>query len=233
MRITTRHVWLKCVNLRTKTNPAAMSGYSRVMSSTPMGSVNVSSEVQQMLANLQEAERTVTVDNVDQHPDDPQDVVGNPIHAKTVMGHGKHKGKEFYKIYVEDKGYNFWARGHIGPKSTVDMQKMRIFIEYTDAKKIERLQNQYGTPASSQGVLPPMKTRAKKKGQIRPRPKEESEMEWETVTGNEEQNQEKIQMWGSMVVRAAEKDMEKNRKMITKMASHPQAMGLMTAVLTP
>ena len=130
-----------------------------------------------MLETLKKEETEVNEKNVDNHPDNSMDVLGNPVSAKTIMACGKHKGMEFYKIYVDDKNYIKWVRTHINDKSASEMKKFRVFVEFTDVQKKDRLQNQHSDLQQT-----PITPRSKK-GQVRARPREqdqESKTRWTT-----------------------------------------------------
>lgn len=106
--------------------------------------------LQQLWANLQNAQKkSVRPDNeeaLDEYPDDPRDALGTPIPCMTVLKDGKyHKLKvrvNLEETYLQDKGYLQWVRSRIGPTSSMEMQKLRLYIGHRDGRKKKRMEEE-------------------------------------------------------------------------------------------
>jgi hypothetical protein len=154
---------------------------------------------------------------VDSQPDAPEDFEENPIAPEAVMKVGQHKGKTVAEVYRQDKDYLKWVRSHIDQKSTGDMQKLRVFIEFTDVRKRNRI-NQKQMPV------------APSKSKIRPRPSEEWEMDWQQVPGHEKEKQI-LEKWERLTMRASEVEKKKKQQMVSRVAQHPNALAIMSLVM--
>ena len=76
-------------------------------------------------------------------PDHPDDDIRGQVHGETIIKDGKYAKRgevmTVAKQYESDKGYVRWVRSHINSKSSMEMQKLRIYIFQRDAVKKERL----------------------------------------------------------------------------------------------
>ena len=76
-------------------------------------------------------------------PDLEADNQGLPVTGDLIPKEGKYrKGPErvsLSEIYINDKGYVEWIRNHIDTRSSLEMQKLKLYILTRDEKKKERL----------------------------------------------------------------------------------------------
>jgi hypothetical protein len=80
---------------------------------------------------------------LDAEPDRPEDGSRCQVHGNTVLTEGKYakKGKNatIAQHYETDKPYIQWVRTHIHSNSSMEMQKLRVYIFQRDAMKKERI----------------------------------------------------------------------------------------------
>lgn len=199
-----------------------MSGYV----SPAMCSEGISSEVQRMLQEMQMEEKVATIKNIDQHQDEETDFMGNPVSQSTIMTIGKYKGRAFADIYREEKDYVKWVRTHVNSKGSQDMmKKLRIFVEFTDASKIRRV-NQ--NTKETQGPIPPVNLSPAVRGKAKTRPLEPSDedMDWETIPVTEK-GQLIDMKWNEMTQKLWKKDLLDKQNMVIQMAKNPKTMKMM------
>ena len=94
---------------------------------------------------------------------------------------GKCKGRAFADIYREEKDYVKWVRALVNSKGSQDMmKKFRIFVEFTDASKIRRV-NQ--NAKETQGPIPPinLSPAVRSKAKTRPLEPSDEDMDWQTI----------------------------------------------------
>jgi len=116
------------------------------------GASNKEVNIQQMLQNVMCRGVVFPADNpsmgsIDEKKDHHQDLLENPIDGNYVTKDGKY-GKvkagvhamSLEQIYNMDKHYVQWVRSHISEKSSVDMQRLLLYIHHRDIQKSKRLQ---------------------------------------------------------------------------------------------
>lgn len=170
----------------------------------------VTEEIMEMMDTLERFKMTgpVSMKTLDDYPDEPIDMMDNPISKDSLVVAGKHKAERwtFEEMYHRDKGYVEWVRGHINKQSHHEMIKLKVFFAHVDAQKMNRL---------NQGVVPPktQKTgrQTPKRGTVRTRAQEE-EMEWEKVTDPS------VNRWGDLSMKVVEKNHQEKKRIYTMMA---------------
>lgn len=204
-----------------------------------------------MLETLQQEEAMDKAAMIDRQADHPSDWEQNPLGDNPVAKAGKHKGKLMSVIYQTEKDYVKWVRNHVDEKFSREMRALRIVVEFVDAKKRTRLEEQ----GAIQGSQVPMSSQAtgsmtqglvltspRVAGMVRAREREEWEMEedWQEI-----QNFPSIPdmrpaqfppprtavKWQSMAEQAVEMDQRKKQKVIARLAQHPKGFAAMTNIL--
>lgn len=138
-------------------------------------------EIEDLMRSVQQQESQTTIGDwtkdpkiLDMMTDVTADGEGLPVDGALVIKDGKHSVKTdsmpLDQMYVEDKGCVRWIRGHINTRSTVSVQKAKLYILTRDNKKKERLLQELGTPT--------VPAEAKAKSQ----PKAKAMMSWRGLT---------------------------------------------------
>ena len=102
-------------------------------------------EVVKMMENVKNThpKMGMTMQELDAAPDHPSDDLRCQMHGDTIIKEGKYakrgEMKSVAKQYESDKGYMEWIRNHINSKSSMEMQRLRIYIYQRDAQKKDRL----------------------------------------------------------------------------------------------
>ena len=104
--------------------------------------------VNQIMSNLQQAQsqtlRPMDERALDEFPDSPEDGMMSPVPCNTVLKDGKYaKNKLFWTVertYLQDKNYVRWVRAHTNQDSSLEMQRLRIYIYHRDTKKKIRME---------------------------------------------------------------------------------------------
>lgn len=98
-------------------------------------------EVLKMMENVKSThlKMGMPMQELDAVPDHPSDALRCQMRGKEGKYAKRGEVKSVAKQYESDKGYMEWIRNHINSKSSMEMQRLRIYIYQRDAQKKEQL----------------------------------------------------------------------------------------------
>ena len=118
-------------------------------------------------------------------PDMDEDGKNLPVEGQTIIRDGKYgKSKQALaveEIYIQDKNYVNWIRQHIQTTSSIEMQRLKVYVVTRDQAKRERLERHLGN-RPGMNVMHTAKAKANPMSRVRARETDEVEnMEWRYV----------------------------------------------------
>ena len=122
---------------------------------------------------------------LDQMPDMDEDGKNLTVEGQTIIRDGKYgKSKQALaveEIYIQDKNYVNWIRQHIQTTSSIEMQRLKVYVVTRDQAKRERLERHLGN-RPGMNVMHTAKAKANPMSRVRARETDEVEnMEWRYV----------------------------------------------------